>query len=218
MDLDIDPSMMTDLQFVVYESDARSGSYTQIHSNTVSTEGKGRGFYGSGPISVYLSAGKYYTIGAAFFEDTATYYYPEEGPSTVVFGEAFGNTTIYDYPPPTHTAPSEDSSYYHYRITAAVPNYVSSGSVVSMPIDLPAGGDWEWGVVYYNLRKPVNSNLTVDVLDPNESAILRDVVSGTNISNIGVTSIKLRANLSTNVPNVTPALHEWSVNYTKSLS
>ena len=66
----------------------------------------------------------------------------------------------------------------------------------------------------FNATMPANTELTVDVLNgSDESVILADVYSGTDINWIAATELKLRANLSTDDPSNTPSLHDWSVSY-----
>lgn len=91
--------------------------------------------------------------------------------------------------------------------------YISPGTIISTQIDLLVEGSW--GDVNFSKTTPANTSLTVDVLDASDdSVILADVSSGTDLSGIATTSIKLRANLATSDSAVTPALHDWSVTYT----
>ncbi len=91
-------------------------------------------------------------------------------------------------------------------------DYISPGTIISTQIDLLVGGSW--GDVNFSKTTPANTSLTVDVLDASDdSVILADVASGTDLRGIAATSIKLCANLSTDDPNNTPVLHDWSVSY-----
>ncbi len=93
-------------------------------------------------------------------------------------------------------------------------SYASLGTIISTQIDLLPQSE-AWSVVSFSEMTPPDTNLTVDVLyGPDESVIILDVNSGTDINDIGIISIKLKANLSTNDPNFTPALHDWTVTYT----
>ena len=90
--------------------------------------------------------------------------------------------------------------------------YALAGDIISTTIDLPVGGSW--GKVSFNTTVPVETCLTVDVLDASDdSVILSNIACGEDLSGIGATSIKLRGNLSTSDTDVTPALHDWSVTY-----
>jgi hypothetical protein len=92
-------------------------------------------------------------------------------------------------------------------------DYISPGTIISTQIDLLVDGSW--GDVNFSKTTPANTSLTVDVLDASDdTVILADVASGTDLSGIAATSIKLRANLATSDSAVTPALHDWSVTYT----
>ena len=92
--------------------------------------------------------------------------------------------------------------------------YTPIGDIVSTAIDLPVGGSWD--VVDFNTTTPADTELTVDILPAAGSTPItgyENVSSGTDLGAIGDTIIRLRANLSTNDPNSTPALHDWSVTY-----
>jgi hypothetical protein len=89
----------------------------------------------------------------------------------------------------------------------------TSGNIVSTTIELPADGNWV--DLAFNATVPEDTNLSVDVLDgSDESIIFEDVNSGADLGEITVATTKLRANLSTDNPDVTCALHDWSVSYT----
>jgi hypothetical protein len=71
--------------------------------------------------------------------------------------------------------------------------------------------------VKFDANTPQSTNLMVDVLDAfDNSVLLSDIEQGTYISGIYTNSIKLQANLTTDDPNITPALHDWSVIYTNA--
>jgi hypothetical protein len=99
--------------------------------------------------------------------------------------------------------------------TGSSGGYTPIGSIVSTPINLPAGGSWD--VVDFNTTTPPDTELTVDILPATGSTPItgyENVPSGTDLSGISEPAVRLRANLSTNDPNSTPALHDWSVTYT----
>ncbi|MHC4173525.1 MAG: fibronectin type III domain-containing protein [Planctomycetota bacterium] len=90
--------------------------------------------------------------------------------------------------------------------------YVPSGKIVSTKIDLPAGS--YWNIVDFNTTTPAGTELSVDVLPetgPSPIAGYENILSGTDLGGIIDTAIRLRANLSSNDPTVTPAMHDWSV-------
>jgi subtilisin-like proprotein convertase family protein len=92
---------------------------------------------------------------------------------------------------------------------------VESGSIVSNPINLGEGDMWE--ILKFNTTILKGTELTVDVLPETGSTPIAgysDVLSGTDLSGLSESKIRLRANLSTSDPEVTPVLHDWSVTYT----
>ncbi len=92
--------------------------------------------------------------------------------------------------------------------------YVPLGDIVSTAIDLPADGNWAWAAVRFAKTMPSDTALSIDVLNAaDDSVILADVNSRTDINWIAATELKLRANLSTDDPNNTPVLRDWSVSY-----
>ncbi len=116
------------------------------------------------------------------------------------------------------------SGYYNSGIfwdnfrTYGPSGYVSSGKVVSTKIDLPAGS--YWNVVDFNATTPEDTNLSVDVLPETGTSPIagyENILSGTDLGGIIDATIRLRANLASNDPAVTPALHDWSVPYTRAL-
>jgi hypothetical protein len=201
---------------VVYEGGAMFfDTYNRIHASTLASSGTGTKLYSSGPISVPLQAGKHYMFGntssgsvTQYFNSTSSWpsfanhagwgAYYGTSPSPVILSDVFYETyTMY------HRYTTDDSS-----------DYASSGSVVSTTIELPTNGNWSWDAVDLNATMPENTELTVDVLNgADDSVILADVNSSKDINWIAATELKLRANLSTDDPNHTPSLHDWSVSY-----
>ena len=69
----------------------------------------------------------------------------------------------------------------------------------------------KWGVVTFSKTTPGSSTLTVDVLKASDDSVLiADVKNGQNISGLGATAIKLRANFTS---GSTPFLDSWDVSY-----
>ncbi|MHC4630165.1 MAG: fibronectin type III domain-containing protein [Planctomycetota bacterium] len=102
--------------------------------------------------------------------------------------------------------------------TSGPSGHAPLGKVVSTKIDLPAG--CYWNVMEFDTTTPVGTELTVDVLHETGSSPIAgyaNILSGTDLGGIIDTTIRLRANLSCSNPNVTPALHNWSVIHTKDL-
>jgi hypothetical protein len=208
-------STSTSIEFVIYEGGALfNDPYNRIHSSTLAGSGTGTKFYSSGPISVSLQAGKYYMFGNTA-SDTVTQSYNSSG-SSPSFASHAGWGTCSGFPSPAILSDIYIAAYtfYHRYTTDDSTDYASSGSAVSSVIELPASGDWGWDVVDFNATMPENTELTIDVLNgSDDSVILADVNSGTDINRLTATELKLRANLSTDDPANTPALHDWSISY-----
>lgn len=95
--------------------------------------------------------------------------------------------------------------------------YSPSGSIVSAPISI--NDDDTWDIAVFNATVPAGTSLTVDVLPATGSSPIQgygNIPSGIDLSGISKLTIRLRANLSSNNPNVAPALHDWSVSYTNA--
>lgn len=211
----LDISTSTSIEFVVYEGGTTFfDPYNRIHSSTLASSGTGTKLYSSGPISVPLQAGKHYMFGNTSSGSVTQYFSGSSWPS---FANHAGWGVYYG------TSPSPDIlsivwqdpyTMYHRYTTDESTDYASSGSVVSSAIELPANGNWSWDVVDFNATIPENTELTIDILNgSDESVILADVNSSTDINWTAATELKLRANLSTDDPDNTPALHDWSVSY-----
>ncbi len=206
------------IEFVVYEGGASfTDSYNRIHLSTLASSDTGTKFYTSGPISVPLEAGKYYMIGAVWSGSVTAYY--DEIDSSPSFADYTGWGVYYGFSSPNILSEIYNDppyTFYHRYTTTQAAAYTSSGSVVSTPINLPAGGNW--GIVDFNKTTPVATALTVDILPAVDSTPIpgyENVPRGADLGGISEPAIRLRANLSTNdEPNSTPALHDWSITYT----
>ncbi len=203
------------IEFVVYEGGTTFfDPYNRIHSSTLASSGTGTKLYSSGPISVPLQAGRHYMLGNTS-SGTVTQYY-NSGSSSPSFANHAGWGTCTGSPAPDILPVIYYAAYtfYHRYTTDDSTDYASSGRVVSSVIELPAAGNWGWDVVDFNATTPESTELTIDVLNSvDDSVILADVNSGTDINRLTATRLKLRANLSTDDPANTPALHDWSVGY-----
>ena len=208
-------STSTSIEFVVYEGSATFfDTYNRIHSSTLASSGTGTKFYSSGPISVPLQAGKHYMFGNTA-SDTVTQSFNSSS-SSPSFANHTGWGTCSGYPSPGILSDVYNVAYtfYHRYTTDDSTDYASSGSVVSSVIELPASGSWGWDIVDFNATMPENTEFTIDILNVlDDSVILADMNSSTDINRIAATELKLRANLSTDDTTNTPALHDWSVSY-----
>ena len=95
--------------------------------------------------------------------------------------------------------------------------YVPSGSIVSTPIRL--NDDDTWDIAVFNATTPAGTRLTVDVLPASGSTPIpgyANILSGTDLSGLSDRMIRLRVNLSSDNPSVTPVMHDWSVSYTNA--
>jgi hypothetical protein len=209
-------SISRSIEFVVYEGGALfSDQYNRIHSSTLASSGTGTKFYTSDPISVPLEAGKHYMIGTVWSGSVTTYCDSSDSSPTFADHTGWGSCSVFPSPNILSDVTSSIYTFYHRYTTAqSTGGYDSPGSIVSTTIDLPVGGSWD--VVDFNTTTPADTELTVDILPAAGSTPItgyENVSSGTDLGAIGDTTIRLRANLSTNDPNSTPALHDWSVTY-----
>jgi hypothetical protein len=207
-------STSVSIEFVVYEGGALFGDqYNRIHSSTLAGSGTGTKFYSSGPVSIPLQAGKHYMIGVVCSGSAKKYY--SSGHISPSFGSHVGYGSYDGFPSPNTLTNISGSAFtfYHRYTSAQTTDY--TGDIVSTPINLPAGGSWD--VVDFNTTTPADTELTVDILPATGSTPItgyENVPGGDDLSVISEPTIRVRANLSTNDPNSTPALHDWSVTYT----
>ncbi|MCE5202897.1 MAG: hypothetical protein LLG24_01565, partial [Actinomycetia bacterium] len=100
----------------------------------------------------------------------------------------------------TNADSGEYGRWDNLAITAD-PAYINSGNVVSTPIPSGVGSVSTWTTVSYTVSQPVGSAIAVDVLDAsNGSVLLSGVSSGTSLSGLTASSIKLRARMTGNAP------------------
>jgi hypothetical protein len=201
------------LYFFVYEAMSKTGTYNLIHMNSAYAR-TGEGWSNSGDISVPLVADRYYCMGVAWEKENTVHFYFDRKYVTenISWGIKNGSMSSKSYPPPDTISFSGGSSKqcYTQRLTT---QKELSGNIVSIPINLPTGGDW--GKLKFSATTPLGTGLTVDVLDAADgNVIVADVNSGIDLSAIAVTSIKLQANLSTDDLSITPSLHDWVITYT----
>ena len=213
----LDLTTSVPLEFVVYRSSTFSGTYERISRTEIINPGTGLGFYSSGTISVSILSGYYYIIGVAHNESVLQYY--SSGTYSTTFSNLEGYDSTTSYPAPsTLVSPSTSTFiFYHKYTTGDATGYSPSGTFVSEEItDSPLN---EWGTLTFNATTPGSTTLTVDVLPLAGStpiAGFTGVSSGTDLSPIAETSIRLRANLATSDTGVTPSLQDWSVDWEKT--
>jgi hypothetical protein len=89
----------------------------------------------------------------------------------------------------------------------------TTGAVTSIPLSAAPGS--LWGTLSFSASVPASTGLTVDILAADNSLLLGNVSSGTNLGldQAGQPSLKLRANLSATTLGLTPQLHHWSLDW-----
>jgi hypothetical protein len=93
--------------------------------------------------------------------------------------------------------------------------YPLRGSAVSIPVAPPTGFG-EWQTVTFNASIPPGTTLTVDVLDSEGNILLEDASSGASLTGYPPAQypiLRLRVNLTTSDPAVTPALNDWALTW-----
>jgi hypothetical protein len=93
--------------------------------------------------------------------------------------------------------------------------YPSRGSAVSIPVTPPSGFR-EWQAVTFSSLTPAGTTLSVDVLDGAGNVLLEGVTSGASLSAYPAAqypNLRLRVNLTTSDPQVTPALNDWALTW-----
>jgi hypothetical protein len=84
----------TEIDFVVFQSESRLGTYRKIFSRELNLTGSGEKFYSSGVIGIPLIAGNYYLL-AAGSESTITFYYKLDSINPQPVSVHFGTWTSY---------------------------------------------------------------------------------------------------------------------------
>jgi hypothetical protein len=102
--------------------------------------------------------------------------------------------------------------------TYGASGYAPSGHITSTPMTI--GETDIWNVLAFNATIPKGTELTFDILpaegsDPIPGYV--DILNGTDLSGLSEKTIRVRANLSTDNPAVTPILHDWSITYTDAI-
>jgi hypothetical protein len=176
----------TSLEFFVYENTEATGTFTKIHSTTVSS-GTGTGWYGSGPIEVTLEAGKYYFIGAGWLGN-ADYYHNGAAvplPAPVPFGSVLGPSGSNEYPPPASKPIAGGGTILWYQaLEYGVPADIeilspTSGTIPpsgSTVVNLRATGGPDPGLYDAELHIVSNDPTTGDFVVP----ITIEVMTGTD--------------------------------------
>jgi len=210
----LDVPESTPIEFVVFQGDSNfGGEYQRLHSMVLADSGTGPGFRASGSIAVPLQAGRHYMIGAAW-QGSVTYYWGDG--ADVVFGTHVGTVGVGAYPAPElpgRPAPRTTAYYLRLTSTQGMP-FVDNGSVTSAPITPEPLGRWD--TLNFHATVEANTLLSVEVLPATGSTPIpgyEDVPGGVDLGGIVEPSVRLRANLATTDPGVTPALHDWTIGW-----
>ncbi len=97
------------------------------------------------------------------------------------------------------------------------PSSPSAGTAISTPITIGANDTWD--VLTFGATTPAGTQLTVDILPETGTTPIpgyANILTGTDLSGLVTRTIRLRANLSTSTPGVTPELHFWSIGYSEA--
>ncbi len=116
--------------FLVYESSTSDGTYSAVHSNTVSAS-IGTNAISSGPMNVLFEAGKFYLV-AAGWDGSATYTYLSQNyhPQTLLFGESFGGYSRNGSPLAAVDGSSPNSTVYFQSLEFSTNMVVRMDSAV----------------------------------------------------------------------------------------
>ncbi len=98
-------------------------------------------------------------------------------------------------------------------------NYMGPAYLFAFRTDCTSGPVGSWDRLTWEADMPPGTDIKVDILDPYNSAkpLLTGVQNGALLQSIDAQqhpAIRLRANLSTADPHVTPVLKRWRVDYT----
>jgi subtilisin family serine protease len=182
----MNPTAPTEMWFVVYEGEERTGVYQLVAASDATPGGPGLGWYSSGAISLPLRAGKYYLIATSFRAPTA--YYNARGVAPYPVPASFGELTAgagwswqpYDQYPPapyqfvTPDAFGEPVAYYQTLVTGGGVRWLSldedRGTVLpGLSLDVAirfdaagvAGGEYD-----ANVRVASNDPFTPELVVP----------------------------------------------------
>ena len=199
------------IYFLVYEASPGRSRYYRIYSKSIRRSGTR--WYSSGSISVPLKKSYRYCIGIYTSSDIKSYF-AWTGNQEISWGYKVADVSFSASSIPDSIKFNPSNYAFRQSLTVDIKRnyYEPYGTMLSTLLVPPTS---EWNMIDFNSTVPEGTNLTIDVLDASDdSIIVADANDGEDLSWIDVNSIKLRANLSTDDPNVTPALHDWSVTYT----
>lgn len=183
------------------------------------------GTEGHGYFFVYDPATRVATIiGQPFAEDRAVYDLAV-GADGLIYGvTGYMEGHLFSYDPETAILADrgqgiiDDANLYSLTLSADARHiYLGSGYNYGALIDYNVDHRFAWLGVNYIGNTPGYTDLAIDVLDLSGNVLLADAQPGTSlvgVSSTAVPAIQLRATLTTDDPDITPSLAEWSVTWT----
>ncbi|MCO6491481.1 MAG: thrombospondin type 3 repeat-containing protein [Phaeodactylibacter sp.] len=89
-----------ELNFVVLEGDNSYGPFTRVHTQTVTRQGTGKGFYSSDSFQKFLTPGKYYIAAVGWKGGNITFYWNDAStsPEPISFGQRINGYAVNGFP------------------------------------------------------------------------------------------------------------------------
>jgi subtilisin family serine protease len=182
----MNPSVSTQLWFLVYEGESQVGTYSLVSASDVTPAGPGEAWYSSGDINVPLDEGKYYLIFASFEQES--YYYNEQAISPYPIPASFGALVgaagwdwapTSNFPPdPVQSVPSEafgePVAYYQTIVTGVGTSWLSvapecgtvpGASSMNVEVTFDAAG-LDGGDYFANISVASNDSNNPEVIVP----------------------------------------------------
>jgi hypothetical protein len=150
----------------------------------------------------------------------------QAAPDGTVYGVTGGNEGhLFAYDPVTGVLADLGRVYPHERSTYGLAlsadgqtAYLGTGYNYGQLVAYARNYGFGWLTLDYQAGMPAGTELQVDILDPSGAMLLEGVAPGSSLLGISAPDhpvLQLRARLSTTVPQLTPALLEWSVAWTE---
>jgi hypothetical protein len=89
--------------------------------------------------------------------------------------------------------------------------YAAYGYLSSVLITPPDGDIWD--AFYASDSQPVGTDITYSIRDESGAILLTPVISGTEISSLGSTPVRLHAEMTSSDPSQTPVITSWCVSW-----
>ncbi len=144
-----------------------------------------------------------------------TWHYRARTRLTVPFTDTWEQTSLADFSTGTLSQTSVQTSPGNVVLALNGSTYFTTGSITS-PLIQPANRQ-SWGKLAYDISTPNGTTLTIDVLDGIGNLLAADVSSDIDLNQLpgvsGQINLKLRANLQTTSPFLTPSLRAWTLGW-----